>query len=206
VDLIERIEHLLESTMNAVKGAAEKCDVPALQQLTRRSQRLNELKHCVSTVDQELRDIESDASAEDASRKQDREIQSQNVSGRLLLDTTVVPRQSDVRQMIIEVTQGMINQNLLTLTAHVQAGRIRPGAEMRIEVRPSGELFRTDLLSNGNRLRERGAIARFYRDARVRAGDCVVLTRESPDRWILEKLQSGLAPIPPTSRATDDQI
>jgi hypothetical protein len=66
---------------------------------------------------------------------------------------------------------------------------------MKIEARPSGELFCTDLLSEGNRLRERGAIARFYRDARVHAGDRVVLFEQAPNRWTLEKFQQTLTPL-----------
>jgi hypothetical protein len=61
---------------------------------------------------------------------------------------------------------------------------------MKIEARPSGELFCTDLLRDGNRLRERGAIARFYREARVHAGDRVVLTQDASNRWKLEKLSA----------------
>jgi uncharacterized protein (DUF3084 family) len=201
MDLIERIEHLLESAMSAVKAAAERRDVHALQQLTRRSQRLNELKDCVMEVDQEVRDLEGGAASESTTNGglvPDRSVTS--AAGR---ESIGLARDSNAHRMVIEVTQGMINQNLLTLTDHVRVGRIRPGAELKIEAKPSGRRFSTDLLSNGNRLRERGEIASFYRDARVRAGDRVLLTEVSPNHWTLEKFQRA-DPIPPVHAPEDD--
>ena len=195
MDFIERIEHLLENTMSAVKAAAERCDVHALQQLTRRSQQLKTLKDRAVAMDEELRDLESGASDG-----------TQRVESHPERDEVRVARDSNAHRLLIEVTQGMINQNLLTLTEHVNAGRIRPGGEITIEAKPSGELFSTELLSDGNRLRERGAVARFYRDARVNAGDTVVLKQESPHRWILEKLQVGQSSLPPIVRLENDQI
>ena len=96
-----------------------------------------------------------------------------------------------LRELPVEVSQGMINQNLLTLTDHVKRGRIRVGEEMLIEALPSGERFRTDLVVNGNKLRERGAIGRFYREAGVHDGEFVVLTETAPQRWTLRKAAEG---------------
>ena len=87
----------------------------------------------------------------------------------------------------IQVTQGMINQNLLTLTEYVNRGIVRVGEEFTVESEPSGELFKTELTDNGNKFRERGAIARFYREAHIRAGDSIALTEISPRRWKLRK-------------------
>ena len=85
----------------------------------------------------------------------------------------------------------MIKQNLLTLTEHVKRGRIRVGEDLIVEAHPSGERFRTDLVENGNRLRERGAIGRFYREAGVHDGEFVVLTETGPQRWTLRKAAAG---------------
>ena len=95
------------------------------------------------------------------------------------------------RKFPVEVTQGMINQGLLTLTEHVKRGRIRVGEELIVELQPSGELFRTDLVENGNKLRERGKIKQFYREAGVHVGEFVVLTETAPQRWTLRKAASG---------------
>lgn len=57
----------------------------------------------------------------------------------------------------------------------------------RLETAPSGDVFETELLQNGNKLRERGSIGRFYREASVSEGDYVVLTETSPGNWALEK-------------------
>ena len=206
MDLIQRIECLLEKTLRAVSAATERCDFSTLQQLSRRGQRLKELRDRVSDVERELRELENGFS--------DRLVTSERTHQSEPMDAGSAPPPPDERPMqasgrnrlVIEVTQGMINQNLITLTEHVNAGRIRPKIEIRIEAKPSGELFCTELLADGNRLRERGAIARFYRDARVRAGDRVLLAEVSGDRWTLEKIQRNTS-IPQASvRADDNQI
>jgi hypothetical protein len=100
------------------------------------------------------------------------------------------PRREGNRTIEIQVTQGMINQNLLTLTDHVHRGIVRIGEEFTVESEPSGEVFKTELLENGNKFRERGAIARFYEAAHVHAGDCITLAETSPRRWKLRKVGS----------------
>jgi hypothetical protein len=92
-----------------------------------------------------------------------------------------------IRELVIDVTQGMINQNLLTLSPHMRRGIIRSGEKLSIEALPSGDRFETELLASGNKLRERGRIAKFYRDAAVRAGDLVVLREVTPGHWQLKK-------------------
>jgi hypothetical protein len=96
-----------------------------------------------------------------------------------------------LRELPVEVTAGMIRQNLLTLTKQIRQGRIAIGEDLTIESQPSGERFRTQLLPKGNKLQERGAIARFYRDAGVRDGDFVVLTEVAPKQWTLKKAPVG---------------
>ena len=61
----------------------------------------------------------------------------------------------------------------------------------RIEALPSGEQFETVVLEKGNKLRARGEVARFYREANVRAGDYVLLTEIAPRRWTLKKAPPG---------------
>ncbi len=89
-------------------------------------------------------------------------------------------KEAKLRELPVEVTTGMIRQNLLTLTKHLKQRRIRIGEELTIEAQPSGERFRTALLEKGNKLRERGAITRFYRDAGVHPGDFVVPRKLGP--------------------------
>ena len=103
----------------------------------------------------------------------------------------VTQNREKLRELPVEVTQGMINQNLLTLTDHVRWGRIRAGEDLIIEAQPSGARFRTDLVENGNKLRERGKIGQFYREAGVHAGEFVVLTETAPQRWTLRKAAAG---------------
>ena len=58
--------------------------------------------------------------------------------------------------MQVKVSQGMINQNLLTLTEYVNRGVVRIGEEFTVESDPPGEFFKTDIVRHGNKLRERG--------------------------------------------------
>jgi hypothetical protein len=92
-----------------------------------------------------------------------------------------------IRELAVPVTQGNINQNLLTLTEPVKRGKIRIGESLSIEALPSGDRFQTELLAIGNKLQERGKIGKFYRDASVRAGDVVLLTEITPGQWQLKK-------------------
>jgi hypothetical protein len=93
---------------------------------------------------------------------------------------------SAMREFHIPVTQGMLNQSLLTLTDPVKRGIIRIGERMTIEL-PSGDRFDTILLPEGNKLQERGKIGNFYRNLGVQAGDVVVLTEVTPGQWKLKK-------------------
>jgi hypothetical protein len=58
---------------------------------------------------------------------------------------------------------------------------------MIVESLPSGERFKTQVMTSGNKLQERGAIGRFYRSAGVHAGDFVVLREVSRGSWQLLK-------------------
>jgi len=206
VDLIDRINQSLENTMNAVKAAAERCDVVALQRLSHRGQRLQELKHRITQIAQEFSDLENGSHDRSFAGNPASEPPPSKTDLADWPPASTRAQPSSPTRLVIEVTQGMINQNLLTLTGHVKAGRVFPKTEMRIEAKPSGELFCTDLLPEGSRLRERGAIARFNRDAKVCAGDEVVLSKAAADRWTLEKLHNGHALPPPSNRHSDDQI
>ena len=81
----------------------------------------------------------------------------------------------------------MIRQNLLTFTEALRRGKLKSGEEMRIESVVSGERFRSEILGTGNRLQERGAVGRFYRDAQVKGGDYVTLEEVSAGEWKLSK-------------------
>ena len=96
-----------------------------------------------------------------------------------------------MRQPPVEVTDGMIRQNLLTLTPHLKTAKVKVGEQFMIEAQPSGRRFATALLEKGNKLQERGEIARSYRDANVNGGDYVLLTEAAPGRWKLKKAPHG---------------
>jgi hypothetical protein len=163
------IDEMIEGTMRKIAEAAGKRDLTAVTALTRNATELEEMKKTVQAIEAKLNTLKDSATVLNAESLQ----------------------AISVRELVTEVTQGMLNQNLLTLTEHVKRGRIRTGEELLFEALPSGDRFRTDLMTNGNKLRERGAIARFYREAGVRAGDFVVLTEVAPAQWTLKKAPRG---------------
>ena len=163
------IDEMIEVTMQKIAEAAGKRDLTTVAALTRNAAELEEMKKAVQTIETKLNALKNSSESLNSEPQQ-------AVNG---------------RELAIEVTQGMLNQNLLTLTDHVKRGRIKTGEEMLIETLPSEDRFRTDLMTNGNRLRERGAIARFYREVDVRAGDFVVLMEVAPGRWTLKKAPHG---------------
>ncbi len=98
---------------------------------------------------------------------------------------------AEIRKLPINVTEGDIRQNLLKLAPHINRGKIKVGEELVIEALPSGERFRTVVSDKGKKLRARGPIARFYKDANVQPDDYVLLTEETPGRWTLKKAPAG---------------
>jgi hypothetical protein len=87
----------------------------------------------------------------------------------------------------------MINQNLLTLTEPLKHHQLKVGEELTIEALPSGDKFTSMVMQTGNKLQERGAIGKFYRDAGVRAGDFVVLREITRGQWQLQKRNLDLS-------------
>ena len=165
--LTDDIGQVIADTMQEISRAAERHDVTVLEHLTKKASELRAMKEQVVAIENRLRAMQN--------------------------GTHVVPTHPSnsgaIRELIVEVSQGMINQNLLTLSEQMRRGIIRSGEKLSIEAQPSGDCFETELLASGNKLRERGRIARFYRDASVRAGDCVALREVTPGHWQLRKAE-----------------
>lgn len=167
------IDRLLEETMRGISTAAEKRNLAGITALTKRASELELMRKTISGIEERLKGF--CMPAEQSSEQKPVGIEPKEV----------------LRTLPIEVSQGMINQNLLTLTEHVKRGKIQVGEELLVETIPSEERFLTELVRNGNKLRERGGIARFYRDAGVRSGDFVVLFETKSRRWKLRKAEAG---------------
>ena len=99
------------------------------------------------------------------------------------------------RKIRTPVTQGEINQNLLTLTDARRRGLIRIGEPFKIRL-PDGQLFETELVHPGNKLRERGRIGEFYRQHKIKPGDNVLLEEIEPGLWTLNKEAASITPTP----------
>jgi hypothetical protein len=165
-DIPTTINNLMAQTMSKITKAAATQNLTELEALTKRASELKQMKEQIASIQHRLIGFAGN---------DETKIQSNGYS-------TLAQR-----ELFIEVSQGMINQNLLTLTEPLKRGQIRIGEELIIEALPSGERFKTVVMTNGNKLQERGAIGKFYRKAGVQAGDTVVLREISRGSWQLLK-------------------
>jgi hypothetical protein len=166
------LEGHIKNVMAQISEAALKHDLAAIQRLTRKASELQELKEQMAAIHQRIASLSGDsASVPELTANQ--------------------PTNGKIRQLPIEVTDGMIRQNLLTVAPYVKSGKIKVGEELIIEALPSGQRFHTVLLEQGKKLQARSEIASFYRDARVKGGDYVLLTEVTPGRWTLKKAPPG---------------
>jgi len=93
-----------------------------------------------------------------------------------------------LRRIIIEISEGMVNQSLLSLTAARKRKTVSLGERLKI-VLPDGTRFESEIVEPGNRLRERGLIRAFFQSAKVRPGEEVVLEEVTPGEWTLKKVE-----------------
>jgi len=170
MNLPDRISNELRSLAGEIEAAARKQDLDTAQEIANRAADLKALGGQLEQLTQRI----------EAFLTPQMESPPELVSG----------NGGALRRLPVHVTGGMIRQRLLLLTEHVQHGKIHPGDDLQIHVPASGEMFRTQLLGD-YKLRERGAIGRFYRDANVREGDVVALMETTPGKWTLEKAQPG---------------
>lgn len=170
--LLERFDKLTGRIMGAVQQAASEQSVEELGRLAHLAKETKSMREHLVLLERRLAELEKGIVENDHKPVQ---VSSNWPTGTL-------------RELRVEVTQGMINQNLLTLTDHVNVGRVQPGEDFTIEAKGSDEQFRTPLLANGNKLQERGAVGRFYRHNSVKPGDVVLLKETSPNRWVLQTL------------------
>ena len=157
-EAITQIERAITGVMQQISSAAERRDLNAVVPLSKKAAELEATKNRLMAFSKVL---------------QPEDMTTQNPGVR--------------REFFIGISPGMLNQNLLTLTGPMQRGETRVGEKFRIEALPSGDRFETELLASGNKLRERGKIAKFYRDAGVQPGDVVVLSEIIHGQWQLKK-------------------
>jgi hypothetical protein len=109
--------------------------------------------------------------------------------------------ETGLRSITLEVTEGMINQNIISLTAARKLGVVYLGERMKIEL-PDGTEFETEVIEPGNRLRERGLIRAFFQKENIAPAEKILLAEQSHGNWRLSKVEektNGLALLEPTS-------
>jgi hypothetical protein len=174
-DQASELDRHIVKVMAQITAAAANSDVPSIQRLSRKAAELQDMRDQMTALQQRIANLSTEAPTPSASATRP--------NGKL-------------RELAVEVTDGDIRQNLLKLTPHIRRGKIRVGEELIIETLPSGERFQTQVSDKGNKLRARGEVARFYREARVKAADYVLLTEIAPGRWTLKKAPSGEYGVP----------
>jgi hypothetical protein len=179
MNLMHTIDSAIDQTLSDIQKAANDKDISVIKPLTNKVGELQELKDQALSIENRVRVLMG---------------RTQNVQSTANNVPSTHGTEKYRRKLYVHVSQGMINQNLLTLTDNVKRGKIRVGDIMNIEVQPSGDRFQSEVLVNGNKLKERGKIGRFYKDARVREGDYVVLCETDPGRWIMRKADDDEKP------------
>lgn len=99
-----------------------------------------------------------------------------------------------LRQIEVEITAGMIRQNLLSLTSARKRGVVRIGEKFKIRL-PDGASFETDLCEPGNKLRERGWVGHFYKTQGIGEGENVIVQETAPGEWELTREKSAASGV-----------
>ncbi|MDP1579584.1 MAG: hypothetical protein Q8M02_04865 [Candidatus Didemnitutus sp.] len=97
-------------------------------------------------------------------------------------DDDISVSKTGMRTLTVEVSQGMINQHLLTLTGAKKKGQVKEGEKFTIQL-PEGTSFHTELCEPGNKIRERGLIRKFYESEKITDGDKVIMCEVSRGTW-----------------------
>src|SRR6516164_4568170 len=123
----DMLDRHLQLVYGEIAEAARKRDLPTISQLSSRAAQLEELKAQYASLQKRIAGLDAE--------------QLEAVAPTSLQSST-----AGLRDLVIEVTEGMRRQNLLTLTPHVKRGRIKPGEQLTIDAEPSGHRFQTELL------------------------------------------------------------
>jgi hypothetical protein len=159
------LETELGNTMQQISVAAVKGDLQTVERETRKAAELTALRSQYEAIRSRVRTLKIGFQPISAFSRQP----------------------GTMRELAVHVTEGMKRQNYLALSEHIKRGLVRVGDRLNIETLPSHDRFETDIVPNGKRLRERGRIAKFYRDAGVGVGDTVLLSEVTPGQWQLVK-------------------
>ncbi len=86
-----------------------------------------------------------------------------------------------------KVTDDDLGQNTLSTTHAKKAGLIPKNGDSFVIETSLGQVFKTNEVSNQNRLREKKKIREFYEGAGIKSGDKVVWTQIRPNTYRLQK-------------------
>jgi hypothetical protein len=86
----------------------------------------------------------------------------------------------------IQITEGALKNSYLNITEGLHNGVLKLGAVILLKL-PNNQQVTTKVVP-GNRLQERGLIAKFYQQEKIRAGDFLSMAEISPGTWFLQKV------------------
>lgn len=163
---MKQIDKLMAKVWDDLRDAADKKNSAALPPLNGRMAELGKMKSDLQAIIRRLNEMGNYSRTEDG----------QGTTG--------------LRRIRIRVTQGMINQNLLTLTEALNRGIVRTGETFNVETLPTHRKFTTTLKRVGNKFQERGWIGEFYKAANIQAEDIIELVETSPGSWQLKPVDT----------------
>src|SRR5260370_18296564 len=128
-DIPTAVENLMNQTMGRISQTAARpnCDVSEVEVLTKRASELKQIKQQVAAIQHRLLSMNGGNEGKVTSEQ----------------------RAAFHRELVIEVSQGMINHNLLTLTEPLKQGRGKVGEEMIIEAQTGGAQIPTFVMQEG---------------------------------------------------------
>lgn len=89
------------------------------------------------------------------------------------------------KEFKVRITPGALKYSYLSMTEGISKGFVKPGHD--ISVQPSnGDQFTTKVM-DANRLQERGAVAKFFANEQIKAGDHVCMSEIQPGVWSLKR-------------------
>lgn len=161
----EHIGDMQEMLASQIHGEAKPTgDMSWVQHCSKKIEQLNSNRQALNKIEAQLIDVLRNSLSFDSDRSK--------------------ASPAGLRTLLIEVSQGMINQNLLTLTDAKKEGKVQIGEKFEIQL-PDGETFQTELCEPGNKLRERGYIRQFYEKNKIGDRDRVKLEEIRPGSWRL---------------------
>lgn len=158
-DETAKLKQYIQSNL---EGAVGSCDMDYVEHVVERYKRVAKLEQALGVISDEL------------------EVLIEEYGGESVGDHS--KRDSDLREIRVEITQGMINQKYISLTEAKKAGLVEVGDRFRIDIGEGIEV-ETNLINPGNKFQNRSFVQSFFEKNGVKAGDYIQLAEREDKTW-----------------------